>query len=153
MNPIYIGAAAVAVLITCWWIWSRRKPSYESREYLLTQAEHRFFQVLLQAVPEGLHICPQVRMADLIDCYRDSRRSSFAAIAHKHIDFVLMEVETAEIVLAIEVDDATHQRPDRMERDRFIEDALNTAGVPLLRVPVAAHYDVRRIRSEIESCL
>jgi very-short-patch-repair endonuclease len=37
--------------------------------------------------------------------------------------------------LVIELDDASHERSDRKDRDEFLERALKAAGVPLLRVP------------------
>ncbi len=53
------------------------------------------------------------------------------------------------VVLAIELDDRSHQRPDRVERDRFLNQALSAAGLPLLRVAVAEHYDADQLQAEV----
>lgn len=40
-------------------------------------------------------------------------------------------------MLGIEVDDASHQRADRKERDMFVNKLFASTGVPLLRLPVS----------------
>ncbi len=154
LNAVIAVAGACAVVAGIgWYLISRRRPRYASRGSLLTAAEQRFFQSLIRAVPEGVHICPQVRLADLIDCYRDNRRSSFASIAHKHIDFVLIDTESAEILLAIELDDRSHERPARIARDVFVDQALESADVPILRVRASTKYDVQEIAHLIDGLI
>ncbi len=66
------------------------------------------------------------------------------------MDFVLCDPRTFAILLAIELDDRTHQTdPRRRERDVFVDGALAAAGVPLLRVPVQRSYDVRALQTQL----
>lgn len=77
-------------------------------------------------------------------------------IDRKHFDFVLIDAETTRPLLAIELDDRTHDRPDRRRRDGFVEAACDAAGLPLLRVrarPPGASYDVATLSAEIERLL
>jgi very-short-patch-repair endonuclease len=60
---------------------------------------------------------------------------------------------TTDIRLAIELDDRTHQRPDRRDRDTFVDRALATAGVPILRVPAAARYDPAALKGDVHAAL
>jgi len=68
-------------------------------------------------------------------------------ISQKHVDFVLIDSRSTEIVLIVELDDKTHRRRDRSERDEFLDRAFAAAGVSVLHVPAAAHYDVAKLRS------
>lgn len=132
---------------------ARRLP-YFSREFLLTQGETAFYQVLRKAVPDGLALCFKVRLCDLIDCAPDARRKGFwSKIAQKHIDFVLVNASDTSISLAIELDDRSHDRKDRRDRDAFVDGALDVAGIPILRVPTAAEYDAKAIRALLDQAL
>ncbi len=72
-----------------------------------------------------------VRIADLIRVRpKPPKWQSWQNRIHaKHIDFVLCDPETMEAKLAIELDDASHNRRDRVERDKFVDGALSAAGV------------------------
>ena len=59
------------------------------------------------------------------------------------IDGVLLEREVLHVansVLALELDDRSHERPDRRRRDRLVEQALARAGLPLLRLRPARSW-------------
>jgi hypothetical protein len=132
---------------------ARRLP-YFSREFLLTQGEAAFYQVLRKVVPDGLSLCFKVRLCDLIDCAPDARKKGFwSKIAQKHIDFVLVNASDTAIRLAIELDDRSHDCKDRRDRDAFVDGALDVAGIPILRVPAAAEYDARKIRALLDESL
>jgi hypothetical protein len=123
---------------------------YFSREFLLTRGEAVFYQTLRRALPPHLMICPKVRMGDLIHCSGEAWKAGFGGkIAQKHVDFTLADSDTTAIALVIELDDRSHQRPDRQERDQFVDRAFAAAGIPILRVPAAAAYDVRALRMQI----
>jgi hypothetical protein len=132
---------------------ARRLP-YFSREFLLTQGESAFYQVLRKVVPDGLALCFKVRLCDLIDCAPEARKKGFwSKIAQKHIDFVLVNASDTSIRLAIELDDRSHDRKDRRDRDAFVDGALDVAGIAILRVPAAAEYDAREIRKLLDESL
>ena len=127
---------------------------YYSKDRLLSKGELAFYRVLRQVVPPSLSPSMKVRLSDVIGCTGEGWRSGFGAkISQKHLDFVLVDVATTDIRLAIELDDRTHQRPDRRDRDTFVDRALATAGVPILRVPAAARYDAAALRGELQAAL
>src|SRR5688500_7169560 len=110
-----------------------------------------FYRVLVRALPPGLVICPKVRLADLINCPGDAWRQGFGGrISGKHVDFVLADADTLAIRMAIELDDRSHERPDRRERDAFVDQALQAARIPVVRFPAAAQYDVRKITHRLD---
>ena len=50
--------------------------------------------------------------------------------------------------LVIELDDKSHHRPEVRERDRFKDDPLASAGVPILRVKVG-WYEADDLRARV----
>lgn len=120
---------------------------YFSRETLLSEGELAFYDVLRRSIPDGVAISMKVRLADVIDCSPAARQQGyFAKVSQKHLDFVLYDVVSTRILAGVELDDRSHQRPDRIRRDQFLEEAMSTAGIPLLRIPAAASYDARKLR-------
>jgi len=129
---------------------SRRQPAYQNRIALLTRGEAAFFGPLCRALDGRFLVMCKVRLADIVTCSDDNwRRGWGAAIAQKHLDFVLCDVRTTRFVLAIELDDRSHARPDRRRRDRFVNQVLAQGGVQLIRVRASAWYSVASIRERI----
>lgn len=127
---------------------------YFSKDRLLSKGELAFYRVLRQVIPPSLSPSMKVRLSDVIGCTGEGWRSGFGAkISQKHLDFVLVDAATTDIRLAIELDDRSHQRADRRDRDTFVDRALATAGVPILRVPAAARYDPAALRSDLHAAL
>lgn len=52
-------------------------------------------------------------------------------------------------MLAIELDDFTHEREDRKARDIEVERILQNAELPLLRIKNIENYNVQKIKEEI----
>ncbi|MEI7203093.1 DUF2726 domain-containing protein [Dickeya dianthicola] len=63
-------------------------------------------------------------------------RRFYAILNNMVLDYVLVSKETNKVVCVIELDDDTHQRPDRIERDKKLNKVLLLAKVNFLRVPV-----------------
>ena len=132
----------------------RKKPplGYKRVEKIFTPSERKFFIHLQQAIGDDLYIFAKVRAADVLlpKSAKDRSRwqSAFNKVACKHFDYVLCDANL-RIVAAIELDDASHNRSDRQERDKFIEWACKSAGVPLVRFKTAKGYDPKDLRQEI----
>jgi very-short-patch-repair endonuclease len=128
---------------------------YEKRRALFTQSERKFFMALQQATGTQWEIFGMVRLADLIRVR--SKTPKFQGwqnrIHAKHIDFVLCDPQSLEVKLAVELDDATHQRAERQARDAFVEAALEASELPLLRVPVAPDYDIQQLRKALHDAM
>ena len=54
-------------------------------------------------------------------------------------------------LLGIELDDKSHQRNDRQDRDQFVDQVFKAAGIPLLRVPVKHTYSLQEVQSILQS--
>lgn len=149
------GAVGLAVLMLLRMYSEPKRLPYEPRKAIVTRSELRFYKSLRKAVLDDWEIFAMVRIADLLKVSQSTakRRVWLNKILSKHIDFVLCDPNTLEALVAIELDDVSHNRPERIERDKFVNLAFESAGLPLLRIPVEPAYKAREIRDLIESVI
>jgi hypothetical protein len=128
---------------------------YRRRDYLFTKAERSFYGVLEQAVGDRYRIFAKVGVDDIlwIDKGTGSHQTWRNKIDRKHIDFLLCDRDAIRPLIALELDDRSHERADRAERDHFLDQAFAAAGLPLLRVPAQHAYNVEAVRHHIAAAL
>ncbi len=108
---------------------------YQQKEFLVTYVENDFFKVLVKAVGNKYYVFPQIHLSSIVDHKVPNGQSwqgALSKIQRKSVDYVLCEKEQLRAVLAIELDDKTHNRADRVARDEFVERVLGEAKVPLV---------------------
>jgi hypothetical protein len=132
----------------------RRARTYFTREALLTRGELAFFWSLRRAIAARCLIMCKVRLADAVTCSERAWRSGGGnAIAQKHLDFVLCDSHSTRLLLAIELDDRSHSQPHRRRRDRFVERALDEAGIRLVRFRASSRYCPDEVRARLDTAL
>lgn len=128
---------------------------YQSKEVLCSPAERSFLGALDKIVGERYRIFAKVRLADIIDVQRglsaSARQSAFNRISRKHLDLVICNARDLSIVGAIELDDKSHLKKGRRERDQFLDKALEAAGVSMLRVKAQSTYSIKEVSSDLDS--
>ena len=108
--------------------------SYQAK-YLLTKNEWHEYRKLKQYAQElGLQVCPKVRLLDIIEPRRgvQNYKSLFYKIQAKHVDFLLCD-QNLYIKAIVELDDGSHDKSDRQERDRFVDQILTSVGYKVIR--------------------
>ena len=125
---------------------------YRRKNFFLTKSEREFYDNLIKAVGDKYHIFAQASLPTLVDhkIKGQSWRGSFAHISRKSVDFVLCDRTYISPKLAIELDDQSHQRQDRQNRDREVERILEQAGVPLLRIDNNKRFDTEELIKKIQ---
>ena len=116
---------------------------FKLRDDFLSNAEISFYQVLRTVVGEQMLICPKVNLGDLFFVATGDHRENRALanrIDRKHVDFLLCDPKTVRPVLGIELDDKSHDRPERKTRDELVGRVFVAAGLPLVRIPVKSGY-------------
>ena len=154
--PFWLGLAILVALVLLMQIWALpRNLPYLARGQLVTKSELKFYKSLSKAVQDDFQIFAMVRIADLLRVEKNNkhRRKWLNKILAKHIDFVLCDPGPLKPLVCIELDDISHQRPERVERDKFVNLAFKSAQLPLLRIPTQPEYRSREIRELIESVL
>jgi very-short-patch-repair endonuclease len=153
---LVLGALFVGVVIGVIYRIKTTPWPYLKREYLLTQAEKSFYAVLVEAVGSDKLVFTKVRMADLLYLPKMESSSFYRhqnKIQSKHVDFVLCEKDTIKTVMAIELDDSTHLRADRIVRDVFVDKAFEAARLPILHIRAAASYRSEEIKNQVQTLL
>jgi len=74
-------------------------------------------------------------------------------IDRKHVDFVVCDAATMQPLLAIELDDSSHNSAKARETDAFKDEVFKAAGLPLLRVPAGYSYQSRDLQERIDGAL
>jgi hypothetical protein len=127
--------------------------TYQPHSHLLTAGELRFYRTgLLPAIGSRYHVSMKVRLADVIRCDSPATSTAFRKIQSKHLDFLLL-TKSFRIVAAIELNDGSHDHPDRQTRDAFVADALRSAGIPLIVFPIYRTYRPDVIAHHVDQAL
>lgn len=117
------------------------KLPYRLRDDFLSAAERSVFGVLCQVVGTQGVVCPKVRVADLLFVAdRRGNQGYVNRIDRKHVDFVICAPDTITPRVVVELDDASHERRDRRERDEFVDAAFQAAGLPVVRITAKRQY-------------
>ena len=107
--------------------------AYQAK-YLLTKNEWYEYKKLQQyAENKGWIVCPKVRVLDLIEP-RKGQKNYLALInkvQSKHVDFVLCDKDL-HIKAILELDDNSHDKADRQERDEFLNTILQSVGYKVI---------------------
>ena len=134
----------------------RRRPQelgYQIRTRFLSPAERSFYGVLCSAVANDYVVFAKVRVADVITPMKSQDRSkwqiAFNRISAKHFDYVLCDPKSLVVELVVELNDRSHKRAKRAERDEFLRGACASAGLHLSEFAAKSSYSISDVRSEI----
>lgn len=115
----------------------KKKPLYKyaRKDFLISRPEHEFFNILVEILGNKYNIFTQVHLPTILDhkIKGQTWKAAFSHINGKSVDFVICDKSYIKPLLAIELDDKSHDRLDRIERDSEVERMLEEAGMPLLR--------------------
>jgi very-short-patch-repair endonuclease len=112
---------------------------------LLSENEKAWFKAIRSALPHA-HVFAQVALNQLVKAEGPKWRSAKNKIDPRSIDFVLLNPDLA-VLLAIEIDDRSHQQEKRQADDAKKNKALHDADIPLIRfsaTPVLAESEIKR---------
>jgi hypothetical protein len=74
---------------------------------------------------------PKVSLADIFFVVRPNENMrAYNKINRKHVDFLMCDTKKMAPLFGIELDDSSHKRPDRVDRDEFVEHTFDAAGLP-----------------------
>jgi hypothetical protein len=96
-----------------------------------------------------------VRLEDLLwlPKYTRNRYGLRNRIKSRHVDFLLCDKENVKPIIVIELDDSFHSREDRVERDNFVDRALQGARLPILHVKVRDFYNKIDLENSIANAI
>ena len=156
MKEEYLVVIIFLLIVAIMVILFRKKPplKYRRVKNIFTPSERKFYRILQEVLPQEYLLFAKVRVADVILPVsakdRSRWRSAFNKVACKHFDYIVCDKDL-NILFAIELDDASHSRSDRQDRDIFLNWACKSAGLPLLRIPLQREYDKEKLRKVLKS--
>lgn len=118
----------------------RRKSTYISR------AEWEFLQVLRNVVGARYEVCVQAPLVSVIDKVSGG---AFRNELFRVVDYLIVDSVSYEPLLLVELNDASHNRADRRERDRKVAEICADAGMPLVAFTTAESHDVPAVRKTV----
>lgn len=105
---------------------------------IMTDAEKQlyFFMSNNLCQVERLAIFPKVRLADIIELDKAITydKDYLWKITNKHVDYVICNNSTLNVICVVELDDYTHENDEAKIKDMFIMQALYAAGIPTVRI-------------------
>ncbi|MDE6579354.1 MAG: DUF2726 domain-containing protein [Ruminiclostridium sp.] len=110
---------------------------YKLAESIFTKSEKALFDTLEDLCKDkNLILLSKVRMADIakIENGCNNFQYWFNKIRSKHVDFLVCKRENGKPILAIELDDYTHNQKSRKERDEFVNTVYEKIGLKILHI-------------------
>lgn len=126
-------------------------PNYKIKEEFITENELKLYKVLKKVAYElKVDIFTQVALNRILEINNRRKQQQLRnRIDRKSIDFVLYDEKTKKIVCCIELDDSTHEREERIERDLFLDKIFKDT-IKLIRIKVQNYYDYDKILNMIK---
>lgn len=125
---------------------------YIKKSCAMTPSELSFYKTLHEAI-NGCVIIPQAHLSMFLDheIKGQSWKAAFARINGKSVDFLICTNDMKPLI-AIELDDSTHNQPDRKTRDDFVNSIIANTNMPLLRFK-AGEWNSEIIKHRIAQAL
>lgn len=126
--------------------------AFRLRDDFLSPAEKSFFLVLRNVMGTDGEVLAKIRLGDLFYPSRGEHGERVGLrnrVDRKHVDFLVCRPQSFEPWFGIELDDASHRRAERKERDQLVDQIFGAARLPLLRIPTRAVY----ARAELEAVM
>ncbi len=119
----------------------------------VSRSEGDFFRVLREAVGDGGHVLAQVALNRVLFFPGNRGTAGRAAwqnkAARRSIDFLVCDPQTLRPLVAIELDDASHNAPARVRRDDEVETLLAAAGLPFVRFRARRTYHTQSVADAV----
>lgn len=149
---MYIAIAFIVMLLMIiGYLVSNQKKEYwlegcYKKDRLLTKNELVFYKQLERILDKKYTVMFQTRIADLFIISGKIRKENYSRylkifniFSRKTVDFVILD-ENLRIKCAIELDDYSHNKPKRIDRDKKVEELFNYIRTPLVRYQITKNY-------------
>lgn len=123
---------------------------YLIKQNPMTETEIKFIKELKKVTDiNNLIILPQVQLQSIFHTINNKDITSFNKIKSKSIDFAIVD-NNYNYKLFIELDDYTHNRKNRIQRDQFINELFKTYNLKLKRIKVQNNYNIEDLKNIIK---
>lgn len=128
----------------------KRKNNNCSNEYyekkLMTKNEEYFYNIFKKLANENnLIVHPQINLATIIE----KRNSKYRNELFRNIDFAFFSNDYKKLLLLIEINDSTHKKKKRLQRDEKVKNICNIAKIKLITFYTNKPNEENYIKSRI----
>lgn len=125
---------------------------FYKKDFVMTPTELNFYKKLKIITDRlDLTIFPQVDLERIVNVY-NNENSYRNRIKSRCIDFTIVTNNNCKIICCIELDDYTHNRPDRQKRDKFINELFQNINLKLYRIKIN-NYNMLEIEENIKNII
>lgn len=132
----------------------KKNKNYESIGALFTECEKNFYNSLIKIVPSKYAIFGKVRIADVIEPAKikhgRERMLLFYKICAKHIDYVICNKKTLQVVCCVELHDSSHNNEERQRRDKFVREVFRGAKIKLIEIKANREYNIKQLKKDFK---
>ncbi|MDE5563063.1 MAG: DUF2726 domain-containing protein [Clostridiales bacterium] len=102
---------------------------YERKGVMITRPEYNFLQLLREIKPEKYEVIPQVALNSVIE---KKTNTSYRSELFRVCDYCFVDKDTFAPLLLVELNDRSHLRADRQDRDAKVAAICSAAKIPLV---------------------
>lgn len=125
--PLSVTAAVIVIIIIIYLVFRKRGPDYVVKERLMSKTEYDYYKIFDALYGDKYIILPQVNLASVIDKTSQGYRTEL----FRNADFGVFDYNYRPLLL-IEINDNTHFRKDREDRDKKVSEICKKAKLPLV---------------------
>lgn len=127
--PFIVIGAVIIIILIIYFIAKRNPPlpNYFVKDALMTNVELQYFRIINSYLGDRYIVLPQVNLASVID----KEDQGFRTELFRNVDFGVFDYNYRPLLL-IEINDNTHFRKDRVERDKKVNTICRRAKLPLV---------------------
>lgn len=113
--------------------------AYQKKWVFTYNEKNAFWKLKNIAEKKGYIVFAKVRLIDLLEPVQGNPKykTLFYKVQSKHVDFVLCDQKLVARII-VELDDSSHEKADRAERDKFVDTILRNTGYKIIRVKAIA---------------
>ena len=138
---LYLFFCIIFVIITFFVISdsSTKKKKQEYKYYfkksVMTDREKKFYHKLLFAVGDKYLVFPQIHLSSIFSQYvkGQSFSAAFKKVNSISVDYIIVDKVTLDTLLAIELDDKTHNSKKAYDKDTEKDNLFKSINLPLIR--------------------
>lgn len=123
------------------------------KKNLMSDYEKNFY-LKIRDLKNKYEIVPQLALASVI---KKTSKYKYQNELYKIIDFAIFSKDYEELLLLIEINDNSHNKIERKERDLKVKKICQNTNIKLItfytKYPNEKEYIIKRIESEIESTI
>lgn len=120
---------------------------YSLKPRFLSPNEQKYFVILKNLLKDRYYVFPQVPLSQLVEKHS---KSNFKNELFRVIDFCVFDKDYYPL-LCIEINDNSHLKKERTDRDKKVADILKSARLPLLTLWTYEGINESEIKRQLKS--